>query len=97
MGFTVVARLKAKSGYEARLERACRQMVADMRTEPENLEVVLHRSLDEPDTYAFYAVYTNRAAWDYHRITPHGAAFGEQLQDVLQSHSLELWNGIDRR
>ena len=68
-----------------------------MRSEPENLDVVLHRSLDEPDIYAFYAVYTNRAAWDYHRNTPHGAAFAGQLAEVLQSHTLELWDGIDRR
>jgi quinol monooxygenase YgiN len=97
MNFIVVARLKAKPGREVQLEDACRGMVANMRREPNNLDVMLHHSLDEPATYTFYAVYTDRAAWDYHRATPHGASFATQLEGILDSHSVELWEQIDRR
>ena len=97
MNFIVVARLKAKSGSEVQLEDACRGMVANMRREPNNLDVMLHHSLDEPATYTFYAVYTDRAAWDYHRSTPHGARFAAELEGMLETHSVELWEQIDRR
>ncbi len=97
MNFIVVAKLKASPGREPQLERACRAMVSNMRGEPDNLDVVLHHSLDEPAAYTFYAVYKNRAAWDYHRATPHGASFAAELEGILDSHSLELWEQIDRR
>jgi quinol monooxygenase YgiN len=64
---TVIATLKVKSGNEAKLEQAARDMIAHVKAnEPGTLTYVLHRSTGDPTEFVFYEVYADQAALASH-------------------------------
>jgi quinol monooxygenase YgiN len=64
---TVIATLKVKSGSEAAMEKAAREMIAHVKAhEPGTLTYILHRSSGDPTEFVFYEVYANQEAFATH-------------------------------
>ncbi len=64
---TVIATLKVKSGSEATLENAAREMIAHVKAhEPGTLTYILHRSTSDPTEFVFYEVYADQGALAAH-------------------------------
>ena len=76
----VVAKLKAKSGEETKMEEALRGMVGKVAQEQETLEYTLHRDKQDPSVFLFYEKYEDAAAFKAHSTTP----YFKELFDVLK-------------
>lgn len=88
---TVVARLKAKSGSEAALERELRALVAPTRAEKGCLNYDLHRSAQDPGLFVFHENWESRALWDAHMNSAHIQAFSQKQGELTESW--ELFDG----
>ncbi len=88
---TVVARLKAKSGSEAALERELRALVEPTRAEKGCLNYDLHRSAQDSGLFVFHENWESRALWDAHMASPHIQAFSQKQGELTESW--ELFDG----
>ena len=68
---TVVARIKAKRGREADLERELRAIVAPTHAESGCLRYTLHRSLEDPTLFTTIERWNSKEAIDQHFGTAH--------------------------
>ncbi|HKD68958.1 MAG TPA: putative quinol monooxygenase [Candidatus Binataceae bacterium] len=97
MALVIIARMKAKAGRENELEAAFRDMIKKVRSEPGCQQYILHRALKDPTQFAFYEVYADKDALDFHGKTPHMAELRSKLGDMIESTTLDVMSEIDRR
>ena len=62
--YAVVAEVRAKSGKERRLREATLTLVAQVRTEPNNLLYFLHEDREAPGHFVFYEIFASKADFD---------------------------------
>jgi quinol monooxygenase YgiN len=79
----LVARLKAKAGEEAKMEKILKDMVSKVEQEEGCLVYTLHRSQIDPTVFLFYEQYKGEKDVDYHRSTPHYKELTERLLPPL--------------
>ena len=78
---TVVARIRAAKGKGDALERLLTEQTGAIRkSEPGCLAYRLHRSTRDPELFLFYETYTDAAAFEVHRQSPHLAAFRQRRE-----------------
>ena len=65
----VVAKLKAKSGEEKKMEEALRNLVSKVKAEEGTLVYTLHRSQKDPTRFLFYEKYKDAEALKAHSQT----------------------------
>jgi quinol monooxygenase YgiN len=89
---TVVARIRAAKGKADALERLLTEQAAVIRrSEPGCLAYRLHRSTRDPEVFLFYETYTDDAAFEVHRKSPHLAAFRQRReQEGLTEGAVEV-------
>ena len=93
----VVAKLKAKSGEEAKMEELLGGMVAKVRREEGTLTYTLHRSQKEPSLFMLYEKYANAAAFKAHSSTPYIKELFETLQPMLDgAPEIEMYDELIR-
>jgi autoinducer 2-degrading protein len=63
---------------------------SSVRDEPGCLRFEVLQDASDPDTYHFFEVYQDEAAWRAHRNTPHFARWNEASQEVLQQPAERL-------
>ena len=66
---------RIQEGHEEEVAALLRQMVEPTRAEPGNLLYLVHRSPTEAGRFFFYEQYTDQAALDAHRASPHFQQF----------------------
>jgi len=71
MMITVVAKLKAKSGGEAKIEEAFREVLPKARKEEGTLLYNLHRAQNDPATFMVLEKYRDMDAFMHHCATPY--------------------------
>ena len=86
---TVVARIKAKPGQEARVRKELQELLVPTRAEDGCLNFDMHESLDRPGDFLFYENWTSRAHLDRHIQAPHIQNWFK-LADSLLSEPVEL-------
>lgn len=86
---TVVARIKARPGQEARVRQELQKLLAPTRVEDGCLNFDMHESLDHPGDFLFYENWTSRAHLDLHIQAPHIQSWFK-LADSLLSEPVEL-------
>lgn len=86
---TVIARMRAKPGYEAQVEAELLKLVEPTRIEPGCLNYDLHRSQIEPAVFMFYENWTSREALDKHAASAHLKAWGKKQAEMLV-HGVEI-------
>ena len=79
----VVAKIKVKSGEEAKAEKMLVDMVGKVAGEEGTLLYTLHRSMDDPTTFFLYEKYTDADAFSFHSSTPYFKALFEELGGLL--------------
>jgi quinol monooxygenase YgiN len=75
MEFVVIARYKARTGEEGRVEAALRNMAGPTQAEPGNLDYQVLRDPQEPGAYMLFERYTGEAAFQAHLATEHFATW----------------------
>lgn len=67
----VVARLKAKSGEEEKVEKALRELLPKVREEEGTLSYTLNRAQNDPSMFMVLEKYKDMDAFAYHSSTPY--------------------------
>ena len=93
----VVAKLKAKTGEEAKMEEALRAMVAKVAQEQGTLTYTLHRAQQDPSVFLFYEKYEDAAAFKAHSSTPYFKELFGALQSLLEgAPEIEMYDELAR-
>jgi len=80
---TIIAIVQAKEGREKELEQLLLTLVERTRKETGCIRYDLHRHLDRQGKFIFYESWTDSAALEQHRKTPHIAEFRTKAADLL--------------
>lgn len=80
---TVIARLKAKPGFESRLEELAKGLIEPTRAEAGCVNYVLHRDLEDPAVYYFYENWRSQEDLNSHFQTPHIKRVLEIAPEIL--------------
>ena len=67
---------------------------AAVRDEPECHDFQVFQAKDDPDTFLLFEVYTNAAALDVHRQTPHYQAFYEAANELIAEKEIRLLDAL---
>lgn len=78
-----IAVLKAKSGQREALRESLLVLIEPTRAEPGCLDYVLFELRDEPGTFYMREAFTNSAALEFHKATPHFQAFAARAGNLL--------------
>ena len=94
---TVIATLKVKTGSEAAMEKAAREMIAYVKAnEPGTLTYILHRSTGDPTEFAFYEVYADQGAFATHGGSEQMQKFFGQAGGLLDGRpEIKMYEQID--
>ncbi len=92
MEFVVIARYRARSGEEHRVEEALRKMVEPTRAEPGNLDYQVFRDPSQPGVFVLFERYADESAFDAHRASPHFTTWlsGQVLPSLAERTRLDL-------
>ncbi|GAB3791692.1 hypothetical protein GCM10028819_00550 [Spirosoma humi] len=83
MPLLVFANITAKTGAEANLKNALRELVLDVRTEPACQLYELYESVDHPERFVMHERWNDEAGLLAHNQMAHMKAFGEKAKDWL--------------
>ena len=84
----VVAILRARPGKADELDRLLRSNAERTRLEPGCVAYVLHRGVDDPDMFALYETWKDRAALTTHFETPHMKALAARREELVERREL---------
>jgi quinol monooxygenase YgiN len=84
---TVVARVRAKTGQEARLRQELQRLVAPTRAEAGCLRYDLHESTAEHGWFLLYETWKSEADLDAHFQTPYLKAFFHMVSELADGPS----------
>ena len=92
MEFVVIAQYRARAGEEGRVDEALRKMVEPTRAEPGNLDYQVFRDPRQPAVFVLFERYTDVAAFDAHRASPHFTTWlsGQVLPSLDERTRLDL-------
>lgn len=79
----MIARVKAKPGFEEKLKQECLLLVAASRKEPGCINYVLYQSSEDPTVLIFYENWQTIADIERHLEQPHCCAFDEGTTGLL--------------
>jgi quinol monooxygenase YgiN len=92
---TIVARMRAKAGQEARLKKELLGLVAPTRAEAGCISYDLHQSETDPALFVFYETWKSQAELDAHFETPHIKAILKIAPEMLEgSMDLSTWTKL---
>lgn len=92
----VIAKLKAKSGEEGKMEDALRGMVAKVEAEEGTLMYSLHRSRKDSAQFLIYEKYKDAEALKAHSATPYFKELFGVLQPLLDgAPEIEMYDEVD--
>ena len=93
----VVAKLKAKSGEEEKMEAALREMVSKVGQEQGTLTYTLHRAQKDPNVFLFYEKYEDESALKAHSSTPYFKELFGELKSLLDgAPEIEMYDELAR-
>ena len=93
---TVVARVRANSGQEARLRQELQSLVAPTRAEAGCLRYDLHESTTEPGWFLLYETWRTAADLDAHFQTPYLKAFFQIVSELANGPSeITKWTKLE--
>lgn len=93
---TVFASFTPKPGREQEVENMLRGMTAPSRGEPGCQRYDLYRSASGPVLLTLFEIYTNDAAFDFHRETPHYKDYRSAIADLLSDPiQVQLMRNLD--
>jgi quinol monooxygenase YgiN len=92
---TVIARLRAKSGQEARLRQELQGLMAPTRAEAGCIGYDLHESQTDPALFVFHENWKSQADLDAHFETPHIKAILKIAPEMMEGEmDLTKWTKL---
>jgi quinol monooxygenase YgiN len=95
---TVIARVRAAPGKGDALAALLVEQAGVIRkTEPGCVAYRVHRGTKDPELFAFYEIYADDAAFDFHRKSPHLAAYRQRREQeglVQGGAEVEIFRAI---
>lgn len=88
----VVATLKAKAGKGAELRKAFLELERHSRTEDGCIRYDLHQSIEDPDTFLFYEIWTGEEALALHANSDFMNASRKIIHDLVESRLLQKFH-----
>jgi quinol monooxygenase YgiN len=85
----VFARFHARSGQEAALERALREVLGPTRDELGCLSIGVYRSVRDSGLFYVHSRWASEAAFDLHGDLPHTSRFLARVQPLID-HPLDI-------
>jgi len=93
---TLVVRVRAKIGKEARLRREMQGLVPPTRAEAGCLRYDLHESKTEPGWFLLYEMWKSQANLDSHFQTPYLKAFFQIAPELTEGSSeVTRWTKLE--
>jgi len=90
-----VAKIKAKAGEEAKVEKALKDILPKVRQEEGTLEYLLNKSQTDPSTFVVLEKYKDMDAFMIHGSTPYLAEMFAIITPLLDGDlSVELLDNI---
>lgn len=91
----VVAKIKAKSGEEAKVEKALTGVLPKVREEEGTLEYLLNKSQSDPSTFMILEKYKDMDAFMAHGSTPYLAEMFVEITPLLDGDlAVELFDDL---
>ena len=87
---TVVAKIKAKPGSEAKLHQELLQLIQPTLAEDGCLNYDLHRSIEDNTLFLFYENWVNKSLWEQHMASEHISAFEKNTEGLIEDWELFL-------
>ena len=92
---TLIARMRAKDGQQARLRQELQRLVTPTRAEPGCITYDLHDSQTDPAVFMFYEVWKSSADLDAHFATPHMKAMKKIEHEIIEGEmDLSRWTKL---
>lgn len=88
MPLTIVARITAVAGQEAKVRAALENLVAPTRAEPGCIQYDLHQDNDDPRVFLFFENWESRALWQDHMNSAHIKANRPATEGAIESVDL---------
>ena len=93
----VIAKIKAKSGKEAELERGFKEFLTKIESEEGCLVYEVHRDHKDPSIFITYEKYRDKEALNDHASTPHVLEFLPILLTLIEGEPvLEVYDEVAR-
>ena len=67
----LIVKMRVQPGSEEECKAYMREMEKETRKEPGCLMYIAHQATDDPTLFAYYEQYTDEAALEAHRASPH--------------------------
>lgn len=91
----VVAKLKAKTGEEDKVEKALRDVLPKVREEEGTLSYTLNQLQEDPSTFMVLEKYKDMDAFSFHSATPYlQEMFGNVLPLLDGDLTIEMFDEI---
>jgi len=91
----VVAKLKAKSGEEEKMEKALVDIIPKVEQEEGTLTYTLHKSQKDPTVFLFYEKYADKEALKFHSATPYFTELFGTLSPLLDgAPEIEMYDEV---
>lgn len=87
--------IRVKPGHEAEFERLFAELRLAMRqAEPGCLLYSLLKSRTDPQSYIVHEQYADAVALAAHETSPHGAAYFPKIRAILDTITVEYFDGV---
>ena len=96
MKFSIIVTMQLKKGMgDAFRPHILKNAEATRRDEPDNHGFTVLVDQEDPDRYHFFETYTDRAAWEAHRESPHFKAYAEATKDMVEERIPRICDRLD--
>lgn len=94
--YAIFVTMRLKEGMGAAFRpHILKNAEATRREEPDNHQFNVLVGEDDPDRYHFFEVYTDKAALEAHRRTPHFLAYAEATKDMVAERTVQTCHLLD--
>jgi quinol monooxygenase YgiN len=94
MPLTIVAKIKAKTGFEEVIMSELKKLIAPTQLENGCINYDLHRSNDDKTLFLFYENWTDKQSWEQHLKAKHLSDYRINTQGIVESFELFEMNKV---
>ena len=86
----IIAKVVVKKEYQKELEETLKTIVDGSRSEEGNISYDLHQNTNNPLEYIIIEVWKSEDAINYHNQTPHFLEFKRNIDNKVESVSIDI-------
>ena len=94
--YYIVATICPKAGKEEAVRAEILKLIPDVRKEKGCLRYDLHVLKAGGDSFMFYEIWEDKAAFEAHGVAPHMTAYRERIKDLLEKPAeVSVWSAAE--